>query len=163
MKIPPNHQSAVRQSILYLTSDEAIQSIVTNPYWPKWNSPWWHMSVLFEMGVADQIPKIAAEKMLFEVKRTHLPYFFREDAPLDKASHQDAPCPCALGNLYQILSAADLKVDTELPWARSWFLKYQMSDGDLNCDEDAYRADPNASSLDGTIAPLEASFSPHKS
>jgi hypothetical protein len=31
-----------------------------------------------------------------------------------------------------------------------------MPDGGLNCDEDAYRADPDASSIVATIAPLEA-------
>lgn len=91
-----------------------------------------------------------------EVKRTHLPYFFQEDAPPDKAPDQEAPCPCAFGNIYQILSAAGLDVDAQLPWARSWFLKYQMSDGGLSCDEDAYRSTPPASSIVGTIAPLEA-------
>jgi hypothetical protein len=154
-----DHESAVQDSLSYLSSDEAIKDIDANPYWPKWNAPWWHMSVLFEMGMATRIPKRAAEKLLSEVKRTHLPYFFREDAPADKASDQDAPCPCAFGNIYQILNAAGLNVDLELPWARGWFLKYQMPDGGLSCDEDAYKADPNSSSLVGTIAPLEAILS----
>ncbi len=151
-----DHEAVVQDSVRYLASDEAIRSIDANPYWPKWNSPWWHMSVLFEMGLANLIPPGASEKMLSEVTGTHLPYFFREDTPPKKGSHQDAPCPCALGNIYQILSAAGLDVDAELPWAREWFLRYQMSDGGLSCDEDAYKADPGASSLVGTIAPLEA-------
>lgn len=120
------------------------------------------MSVLFEMGMAHRIPKVAVQKMLSEIKRTHLPYFFREEAPADKGFHQEAPCPCALGNIYQILSATGLDVDAELPWARGWFLKYQMPDGGLNCDEDAYHADPNASSMVGTIAPLEAILTTHR-
>ena len=155
------HEAAVLESIDYLKSDKAIQSIEANPYWPKWNSPWWHMSVLWEMGLADRIPKATAQKMLSEVKRTHLPYFFRDEAPADKAPDQDSSCPCALGNIYQILSATELDVDEALPWVRSWFLKYQMPDGGLNCDEDAYQADANASSIVGTIAPLEAILSAH--
>jgi hypothetical protein len=114
------------------------------------------MSVLFEMGLTDRIPQATAALMLSEIKRTHLPYFFREDAPAGKSADQDAPCPCAFGNIYQILSGTGQEVDKELPWAREWFLKYQMPDGGLSCDEDAYKADGNASSLVGTIAPLEA-------
>lgn len=149
-------ESAIQESIQYLSSDAAATSIRNNPYWPKWNSPWWNMSVLFEMGLADKIPKRAASLMLSEIKHTHLPYFFREEAPANKTEEQDCPCPCSLGNIYQILSAVGLDVDGELPWARVWFLKYQMPDGGLSCDEDAYKADPNASSMVGTISPLEA-------
>lgn len=147
---------AIQDSVLYLSSRAALESIGSNPYWPKWDSPWWHMALLHEMGKADLIPKETARKMLSEVKRTHLPYFFREDAPADKGPDQDAPCPCALGNIYQILSATGLDVDDPLPWTRGWFLRYQMPDGGLSCDEDAYHATPAASSMVGTIAPLEA-------
>jgi len=150
------YQAVIAESIRYLESDEAIQSIDLNPYWPKWDSPWWHMSVLFEMELADRIPRRIAEHMLLAAKRTQLPYFFREDAPQDKTPQQEAPCPCSLGNIYQILCAVGLDVDRELPWARGWFLKYQLPDGGLSCDEEAYRADPNSSSVVGTIALLEA-------
>jgi hypothetical protein len=48
-------------------------------------------------------------------------------------------------------------VDRELPWIRPWFLRYQMADGGLNCDTDAYLVqDECPSSMVGTIAPLEA-------
>jgi hypothetical protein len=157
MSTASHYESAILNSIDYLSSPEALKSVDLNPYWPKWNSPWWHVSLLFEMGMADRIPGKLARHLLDEVKRTHLPYFFREDAPAGKGSDQDAPCPCALGNIYQIFSAAGLDVDHALPWARGWFLKYQMPDGGLNCDEDAYKAgEVNASSFVGTIAPLEA-------
>jgi hypothetical protein len=149
----------IAESVRYLNSSEAHESIEANPYWPKWHSPWWHLSAFFEMGLAHRIPKAVAVKLLAEVKATHLPFFFREEAPLEKSPKQDAPCPCSFGNIYQILSATGLDVDAELPWARGWFLKYQMSDGGLNCDEDAYKADQNASSMVGTISPLEAILS----
>jgi hypothetical protein len=142
-----------------LNSQEAFHSIDANPYWPKWDSPWWQMSVLFEMGMADRIPKKTAQHLLAAAKRTQLPYFFSEDAPKDKREDQEAPCPCSLGNIYQILSATGLNVDEALPWARGWFLQYQMTDGGLSCDEGAYKAGPNTSSLVGTISPLEAILS----
>lgn len=152
-------EAAVLDSITYLESNAACASIDADPYWEKWNAPWWHMSVLFEMGLADRIPKMTAKRVLDEVAATHLPYFFKSEAPANKTSKQDAPCPCAFGNIYQILSATGLDVDAALPWAREWFLRYQMSDGGLSCDEDAYHADVNASSMVGTISPLEAMLS----
>jgi hypothetical protein len=149
-------EPAITESVRYLDSPEAQQSIEVCPYWPKWDSPWWHMAVLFEMGMADKIPKAAARQMFSEINATHYPYFFRDQPPKEKTPKQDAPCPCSFGNIYQILTATGVNVDAELPWARGWFVKYQMLDGGLNCDEDAYKADENASSLVGTISPLEA-------
>ena len=55
-------EAAIKSSIQYLNSKEAADSIRQNPYWPKWNSPWWHMSLLFEMKRADQIPKHTASR-----------------------------------------------------------------------------------------------------
>jgi hypothetical protein len=150
---------AVSKSIEYLSSPAALASIEADPYWPKWDAPWWHMSVLFEMGLADKIPKKTAKQLLDEVAATHLPYFFKAEAPKNKTAKQDAPCPCAFGNIYQILNATGLDVDAALPWARGWFVKYQMGDGGLSCDEGAYHADAKASSMVGTISPLEAMLS----
>jgi hypothetical protein len=151
-----NIMNSVALSVSYLESREAFTSIERNPYWPKWNSPWWHMVTLEEMGLSDRIPRATAERLLVEIERTHLPYFFRDQAPPGKPPHQDAPCPCSFGNIYRVLSATNVDVDRALPWARKWFVDHQMPDGGLNCDEDAYRADAGASSLVGTIAPLEA-------
>jgi hypothetical protein len=152
-------ENAVLNSVEYLVSPAAFASIEADPYWPKWDAPWWHMSVLFEMGLSDRIPKQTAKRLLDEIAATHLPYFFKAEAPAGKTDKQDCPCPCSFGNIYQILGATGLDVDASLPWARSWFLKYQMKDGGLNCDEDAYHGDPNASSIVGTISPLEAILS----
>jgi hypothetical protein len=153
-------QPFIADSIRYLESPEAHQSIEACPYWPKWDSPWWHMAVLFEMGMADRIPGNTARRLLSEINATHYPYFFRDQPPKEKTPKQDAPCPCSFGNIYQILNAAGVDFDAELPWARGWFVKYQMPDGGLNCDEGAYRCEEaNTSSLVGTIACLEAILS----
>jgi hypothetical protein len=42
----------VKSSSDYLQSDEALESIEKDPYWPKWNSPWWHMLLLHEIDLA---------------------------------------------------------------------------------------------------------------
>ena len=113
------------------------------------------MALLYEMGHAKRIPTIAIERMVSAVAKL-VPEFFLADVPPACDPVLDTPCPCSLGSIYQILNAAGVDMDSELPWARSWFLRHQMPDGGLNCDEDAYRAEPPASSMVGTIAPLEA-------
>ncbi len=172
-KLPPPTQlstvgdeAEIETSLQYLASQDAAKSLALNCYWPKWDSPWWHMAVLYEMGLAHRIPSSSLEWMVTSVKQL-LPIFFRADLPPGRDPFLDTPCPCSLGNIYQILSAAGADMDTALPWARSWFLRYQMPDGGLSCDEEAYLAEPEASSVVGTIAPLEAilystsrSFSP---
>lgn len=109
------------------------------------------------MGEASQIPRPLAEHLLAEIQRTHLPYFFTHEFPANRECFHEAPCPCALGNIYQVLQAAGLEVDQILPWARSWFLRYELPDGGLNCDEGAYTCgETHVSSMVGTLAPLEA-------
>ena len=73
--------------------------------------------------------------------------------------YRDSPCHCQLGNAYQVLAAWGVDVDTELPWIRPWLLRYQMADGGMNCDNDAYLvSDESPSSMVGTIAAFEAMF-----
>ena len=56
-----------------------------------------------------------------------------------------------------MLSACGVDVDRALPWIRPWFVRYQMADGGLNCDSDAYlRTDECPSSMVGTVPPFEA-------
>lgn len=64
---------SLEESIHYLSTSEAQESIKRDPYWPKWDSPWWHMSVLKEMGLADRIPKPAVDTMVQVLKNHYLP------------------------------------------------------------------------------------------
>jgi len=148
----------VAESLRYLSSTQALQSLEADVYSPKWNSPWWHMSLLNEMGFAKQIPAPALEKMVEKLKVGPIKIFpiHPGDIPEGYELSQGTHCHCALGNIYQALSAAGIDVDQELPWIRSWFLRYQLPDGGLNCDNDAYLKDSPPSSMVGTIAPLEA-------
>jgi hypothetical protein len=154
-EIAAGDEPFVEASLRYLASDEAARSLEANSYWPKWNSPWWHLSVLYEMGLAPRVSRVAVERMTASVSRL-LPVFFVADVPPGRNPMLDTPCPCSLGNIFQMLHAAGADVDRELPWARGWFMRYQMPDGGLSCDENAYRANPQASSMVGTVAPLEA-------
>jgi RimJ/RimL family protein N-acetyltransferase len=137
----------VQDSIRYLSSEEARKSIDINPYWPKWHSPWWHMATLFEMGLADLIPKRTVRHLIDAIHKQY---------PVNGDPAPIAPCPCELGNIFQILSSTGVDMSLEFPWMLPWLLDHQMPDGGLSCDEDAYHATPPASSIVGTIAPLEA-------
>jgi hypothetical protein len=56
-----------------------------------------------------------------------------------------------------MLSACGVDVDVAVPWATPWFTRYQMADGGLNCDNDAYLVKGECpSSMVGTVSPLEA-------
>ena len=54
---------ALEQSLDYLGSDQAWADIGRDPYWPKWDNAWWHMTLLFELGLAVRIPRRIAERM----------------------------------------------------------------------------------------------------
>ncbi|MDE2511973.1 MAG: hypothetical protein KGL74_12695, partial [Elusimicrobia bacterium] len=147
----------IAASTAYLSSAAARESLARDPYYPKWNSPWWHMTLLFELDRADAIPPEAAEEMFAAVQSHYLRFFPnpREPLPAGKDPHRDAPCHCALGNIYQALDACGLDLDGRAPWMRAWFLHYQLPDGGLNCFEEAY-AKGTASSIQSTLPALEA-------
>ena len=136
------------ESVSYLGSPAALDSLVRDAYWPKWDSPWWHMCLLHEMGESARIPGQAVEQLMKCLEATPSTEF------LDGSDYH---CHCALGNIYQVLSGFGTDVDGRLPWIRDWFLRYQMADGGFNCDADAYRVEDECpSSMVGTIAPFEA-------
>lgn len=134
-------EKAFIDSVTYLNSDEAIKSIKLDPYWPKWDSPWWHMSLLYEMGYVSFIPDHIVQLVL-DMMNTHYLKFFpihEHELPVGINPYTRIPCHCQLGNMYQILRSKRPDVDDVLPWIRPWFLKYQLPDGGLNCEDDAYR------------------------
>jgi len=158
MKTPASYESAVQESIRYLGSDEAMRSLDTDTYWPKWNSPWWHVTLLNEMGLAEQIPERAILKIVERLAASPLKIFpiHAHEIPEGLDLYRGSHCHCSLGNIYQALAAWGVDVDQKLPWMREWFLRYQLPDGGLNCDDEAYLKEPPPSSMVGTIAPLEA-------
>lgn len=154
-----NYNNELEESIRFLNSPQAIEFLENDAYWPKWDSPWWHMLLLHEMGEAKQIPENVIHKYVESLNRIPLKIFpiQPEDMPEGVDPYTGSPCHCQLGNVYQVLAAWGLDVDKELPWIRPWFLRYQMSDGGLNCDNNAYlEKDECPSSMVGTIAAFES-------
>jgi hypothetical protein len=147
-------------SLAYLASDQALADLAASNYWPKWHSPWWHMLLLHELGETSRIPKGVIERFITTMNDLPIKFFpiQAHEMPADADAGRDTvPCHCQLGNVYQVLAAWGVDVDARLPWIRPWFLKYQMADGGLNCDSDAYLARGECpSSMVGTIAAFEA-------
>src|SRR5258708_24649076 len=110
----------IAASTAYLSSEKARESLALDPYWPKWDSPWWHMTLLFELDRADAIPREAAEAMLSAIEAKYLRFFptVREPLPPGRDPIRDAPCHCGLGNIYQTLAACGLDLDARAPWLR---------------------------------------------
>ncbi|AKU92698.1 hypothetical protein [Vulgatibacter incomptus] len=154
--IPENELHA---SLRYLESDEALESLAADAYWPKWDSPWWQMRLLHELGETKLIPKAAIRAHVEALDRMPVKFFPIEPGELPDGvdPFRGTPCHCQLGTVYQVLSAWGVDVDRELPWIRSWLLRYQMPDGGLNCDSDAYLVKNEVpSSMVGTISAFEA-------
>ncbi|MBI2363352.1 MAG: hypothetical protein HYV15_08240, partial [Elusimicrobia bacterium] len=150
--------AVVQSSLTYLSSQAALDSLARDPYWPKWDSPWWHMTLLWELGLAERIPKPAVASLTRSIGSRYLKIFptSPEELPAGTDPYRDIACHCALGTAYQLLTACGVDVDSDLPWVRPWFLKYQLPDGGLNCDDQAYAKERPKSSVVSSLPPLEA-------
>lgn len=140
------------------TIDSLRAPIGDDPYWPKWDGPWWRAMTLWELGHAEAIPSTFIDDLVARVD-SHCLHFFPvrpEELPPGADPRRNVACHCQLGTLYQLLHAARVDVDAALPWIRPWFLKYQLPDGGLNCDESVYAGDDPRSSFVSTLPPLEA-------
>jgi hypothetical protein len=146
-------------SLRYLKSDEALRNLEADAYWPKWNSPWWHMLLLYEMGLVHEIPKSVVSAYVEAINKMPLKIFpiQPEDTPEGVDPSRGSFCHCQVGNVYQVLFAHGVDVDQEAPWMRPWVLRYQMADGGLNCDNEAYLIKNEVpSSMVGTISAFDS-------
>src|SRR5215470_18131353 len=156
----PLPEVAIAETVRYLGTDAALRSIETDTYWPKWDSPWWHMLLLFELGEARRIPQRVVRAMVDGLNALPVKIFpiQPEELPAGADPYRATSCHCALGCMSQVLEACGIDVERELPWSgTAWFVRYQMADGGFNCDNAAYLVHGECpSSMVGTVAPLEA-------
>lgn len=150
----------IAASSAYLGSAKARESLARDPYYPKWDSPWWHLTLLCELGRADAVPPEAAEAAFAAIEAKYPRRFPNPREPLEpgRDPYRDSLCHCGLGNMIVALTACGLDLDARAPWMRAWMLRYQLPDGGLNCDEKAY-ATGTASSIQSTAPALEAVLS----
>lgn len=141
------------ETLRFLESGEALAQIAADPYWPKWEGPWWRMALLWEMGRATEIPPVVVKAMVAAINGHYLRDFpaAEGDLPPGKDPYRDVICHCAVGVMFQILHGCGVAVDEEIPWLRPWLLRYPLPDGGLNCDFGA-----KVGSLVPTTTALEA-------
>jgi hypothetical protein len=152
-------REAVDETVAYLASRATAASIAADPYWPKWDSPWWRMTLLWELGLARLIPPPVVEIMVDAIDTHYLRLFpvREEELPPGCDPHRQVLCHCAAGTMMQVLYACGVDLDVRLPWMRPWLHQYQLPDGGLNCDEAAY-VKSLKSSMVSTLPPLEAAL-----
>jgi hypothetical protein len=152
------HDALIAESLEYLASNAALESIEIDAYWPKWSGPWWQMMLLHEMGLTSSIPEPAITAVVEALDTRFLKFFpFHEsEVPEGRDPLNSVACHCQLGTVHQLLFTYGVDVDKKLPWLRPWYLRYQMQDGGLNCDEAAYTRPVCKSSVVSTLPPLEA-------
>ena len=140
-----------------LRTEAALQSIRLDPYWHKWDSPWWKVLLLSEAGYAQIIPREFLEELI-SVLDTHCLHVFpltEAEMPANCNPYRDIMCHCALGSMYRVFEECGIEVRTRLPWWYNWLQKYQLPDGGYNCDEAAYTKSRKSSFL-STLPMLEA-------
>lgn len=148
---------AIEESIRFLDSSPNLE-VRGEDSRHKWNGAWWHMAALYEMGEVKKIPEsaIVRAKYLLETQVWRIFIISPNDHPTSESDKKKMDCcHCELAVYYMILKAYGCDLDNELPWIREWLLKYQLPDGGLNCDPDAY-VHSHKSSMISTLPPLEA-------
>lgn len=152
-----NEHRAFKSLSEELTSTLALESIQLDPYWPKWNSPWWKALLLSEAGMSELIPKQFVEEMIEAINRHYLHYFplVETDIPAGCEPYRHILCHCALGNMCRLFELRGYETDKELPWIIDWCARYLLPDGGYNCDEAAYTKSGKSSFL-STLPMLEA-------
>lgn len=148
----------IASSVKFLQSDEAQRTVEVDPYWPKWNGPWWHMMLLHEVGCTHLIPHQVLERIVEALNSYFLPFFplTIEEVPAGRDPLNHVACHCQLGCAHQLLHSAGIDVNERVPWIPKWYGKYQLQDGGLNCDEAAYTRPTPKSSMVSTLPALEA-------
>jgi hypothetical protein len=132
----PALEREIAQAREWLVSPAVKTLLADDPYWPKWEGPWWAMTLLWELGRAEEIPPAAARAMVDAINRHYEREFPASEAEVKpgKDYYRDYGCFCMVGTMMQVLRAAGLDPDREAAWLRSFLLRYRLADGGWNCD-----------------------------
>lgn len=151
-------EEAVAALAAELEGEEAMAAFEEDPYWPKWDGPWWKLLLLHELGRTEAVSPAVAEALARSADRHLLQFFPRteEELPPDVDPYRNILCFCAMGRLQTMLHGLGVDVDHRLPWLRSWVTRYPLPDGGFNCDDEAYRSPRPHGSFLSTLPVLEA-------
>lgn len=151
---------ALAETVASLSGPAAEADVLERWYWPKWNSPWWRMLLLHELGLSARVPRATADALASAIDAGCLHFFplREEEIPPGTDTWRGVACHCQIGTVVQVLSARGINPVERLPWIREWFARYQMADGGWNCDEAAYARSKPGSSFVSTTAAAEGAL-----
>jgi len=151
--LSPRVESALERTMDYLHHSDARAHLERDPYWPKWDSPWWHMLTLSEIGLGHRIPGSLLEFMGERLHHHYLHHFplIESELPPGTDPVRHILCHCAMGCMMRLLRENDIDVVQMIPWLPQWLERYQMEDGGFNCDEEAYTRSRPVSSMVSTL------------
>ena len=154
----------LEQAVAGLETTRSMDQIQADAYWPKWDGPWWQMQTLLSVGAADMIPIQAVCATLERIESGSLKFFpLREvEIPDGTDPYRDILCHCALASLDLLVGGRGGSLDERFPWVRGWYLRYQLPDGGLNCDEAVYTRPKPHSSMVSTLPVMESLLSRHE-
>lgn len=158
----PAHTSPELPVGLRLLVDEVCAQLETaplplDPYWPKWDRPWWQLSLLREMQQLHRLSAGVFARFEQQLECHYLPFFPLTEAELPAGidPYREIICHCALGNALLILQDGGLDPWARWPWLSAWFERYQLPEGGYNCDEAVYTGSGRSSPV-STLPMLEA-------
>lgn len=130
-----------------------------DPYWPKWDSPWWKILLLYETDHIDMIDKGIIKRFINIIDSHYLHFFPIRESELPEGinPYTDIICFCALGSIIKIAASKDIPVLEEFSWIKDVIKSNILDDGGFNCDESVYTTS-RKSSLISTLSILEALF-----
>ncbi len=146
---------ALAETVAFVSGPAAEADVRARWYWPKWNSLWWRMLLLHELGLSVHVPRSTADALASAIDAGCLHFFplRQEEIPPGTDTWRQVACHCQVGTVVQVLSACGINPRERLPWIREWFARYQLADGGWNCNEAAYtRSKPGSSFLSTATA-----------
>lgn len=151
---------ALAETLAMLSGPSAAADVRARWYWPKWNSPWWRMLLLHELGLSARVPRTIADALASAIDAGCLHFFplRQEEIPPGTDTWRQVACHCQVGTVVQVLGACGVNPRERLPWIREWFARYQLADGGWNCDEAAYTRPNPGSSFVSTTATAEGAL-----
>lgn len=140
-----------------INSPESILMLDFDPYWPKWNTPFWKSLFLVETGNGKLIPDNFVELLLKKIDLHYIKFFPKLESEIPKGidPYRHILCFCALANFLKISFSKHIDAFLKFPWLREIIIDNILPDGGWNCDEGAYNKSMK-SSFQTTIVMAEA-------
>ncbi len=109
-----------------LLSDRTFQMLDQDPYWPKWESPWWKLCLLDELGGIKLLPEKWFSHFLEKLDSHYLHTFpvVEAELPAGLDPYREIICFFALGTVFRISVKRGIDSFERLPWIYGWLNRY---------------------------------------